>query len=362
MFDQLHPHTRDKIIAVPRRLLKVIVQCGRKTVRLATLLGLLMRMMLEKRTDQYGGHKGCCKAQWIAEVFGVGVDRVKTERRHLIREGWFTQEPTPPQVQKRYGLWLRLNLQPTPCTSKPVDQDLKTLKEAEPAQVEPQNCSNLLKLQPLSNQKLPSKEGILINQKLPEDTPPGVGQSQTSAPKSKPTWTDIAEADLHLPERRVELFEDAVMRGVLRDTQADRLTFFSAIARTRQKATRNAGGFLRRLVETPDYRGFITQADEDIAWRWLGELEWKTEPVLKAEPEAALPLLSNDALTVRVLLQDLKPVRYSGHPLTLIQHMGYLSDWTRKRWDQAALELAEIRRLGRSLPSDIGQVGEVMVT
>ena len=73
MLDQLHPNTRDKIIAVPRRLLKLMVQCGRKTVRLATLLGLLLRIMLEKRADQYGGHKGCCKAQWIADMFGMPI-------------------------------------------------------------------------------------------------------------------------------------------------------------------------------------------------------------------------------------------------------------------------------------------------
>jgi hypothetical protein len=362
MFDQLHPHTRDKVIAVPRRLLKVIVQCGRKTVRLATLLGLLLRMMLEKRTDQYGSHKGCCKAQWIAEVFGVGVDRVKTERRHLIREGWFTEEPTPPQVQKRYGLWLRLHLTPTPCSPKPVDPDHGTPTEAEPAKVEPQPCSKPLKLQPLSNQQLPSNEGILNNQKLSEDTPPGVEPSQAIAPKQKPTWTDIAKADLHLSERRLGLFEDAVTRGVLQNTSADRLTFLSAIARTLHKATHNAGGFLRRLIETPDYRGFITQADEETARQWLGASERMEQPMPMAQPEEGTPSLSKDALTVQVLLQDLKPVRYTGHPLALIQRTGYLSDWTRERWDHAALELATVRRPGQSLPYDIGRVMDAMVT
>jgi hypothetical protein len=360
MFDQLHPHTRDKIIAVPRRLLKVIVQCGRKTVRLATLLGLLLRMMLEKRTDQYGGHKGCCKAQWIAEVFGVGVDRVKAERRHLIREGWFIEEPTPPQVQKRYGLWLRLNLRPIPSRLEPVDNGIAT--EAEPVKVQPQPGPKPFKLQPLFNPKLPSEEGILNNQKLYEDTPPGVEQNPPTTPERQPNWTDITEEDLHLPDRRMDLFEDVVTRGVLRDTPADRLTFLSAIARTLHKATHNAGGFLRRLIETRDYRGFITQVDEDTARRWLRESEGITQPALRAESGEEMPSLSSDALAVQILLQDLKPVRYTGHPLTLIQRLGYLSDWTQERWDQAALELAEIRRPGRSLPSDIGQVGEVMVT
>jgi hypothetical protein len=43
-----------------------------------------------------------------------------------------------------------------------------------------------------------------------------------------------------------------------------------------------------------------------------------------AEPEEAMPSLSNDALTVLILLQDLKPVRYTSHPLPLIQRTGYL--------------------------------------
>jgi hypothetical protein len=88
------------------------------------------------------------------------------------------------------------------------------------------------------------------------------------------------------------------------------------------------------LIESPEYRGFITQADENTAQQWLRESERTTQPVPIAEAEEALPSLSNNALTVRILLQDLKPVRYTGQPLALIQYTGYLSDWTRERWDQ----------------------------
>ena len=159
------------------------------------------------------------------------------------------------------------------------------------------------------------------------------------------------------------LFEDAVTRGVLRDTQADRLTFLSAVARTLQKATHNTGGFLRRLIESPDYRGFITQSDEDTARRWLRESEGVIQPGPMAEPEEALPTLSNDALTVQILLQDLERAGYTGrHPLTLIQRSGYLSDWTRERWDQAVFDIADVHRASQSMPSDIGQVMEVIVT
>jgi hypothetical protein len=38
--------------------------------------------------------------------------------------------------------------------------------------------------------------------------------------------------------------------------------------------------------------------------------------------------LSNDAFIVYILLPDLEQVKYTAHPLALIQRTGYLSDWT----------------------------------
>ncbi len=84
MFALLHEKTRDTIIKIPRRLLKLLVQCGRRLVRAATLLGMLLTTLLTKRTDRYGGYKGCCKAAWIAKLFGVNASRVKSERHQLI--------------------------------------------------------------------------------------------------------------------------------------------------------------------------------------------------------------------------------------------------------------------------------------
>jgi hypothetical protein len=75
-----------------------------------------------------------------------------------------------------------------------------------------------------------------------------------------------------------------------------------------------------------------------------------------------VPSLSKDALSLQILLQDLKQVRYTDHPFVLIQRMGHLSDWTRERWDQATSELEDVRRLGRVLPLDMGQVMDEMDT
>ena len=96
MFNQLHQDTRDKSIKIPRRLLKLIVQCGRRIVRAATLFGLLLTTMLTKRTTQYEGYKGCCKAEWIGNLFGVNAKRVNLERaRSLTRAGLRANPPRP---------------------------------------------------------------------------------------------------------------------------------------------------------------------------------------------------------------------------------------------------------------------------
>src|SRR5688500_82339 len=117
MFNQLHPDTRDKLIKIPRRLLKLIIQCGRRIVRTATLFGLLLTTMLTKRTTQYEGYKGCCKAAWIGKLFGVNAKRLNLELAKLSDEGWFTREPTTSRARKKFGQCVRLTLassQPTP--------------------------------------------------------------------------------------------------------------------------------------------------------------------------------------------------------------------------------------------------------
>src|ERR687895_199419 len=175
MFDQLHPDTRDKLIKIPRRLLKLIVQCGRRIVRAATLIGMLLTTMLTKRKDRYGGYKGCCKAQWIAKVFGVDASRVKSERAKLIEEGWFIREPTTPRARKKFGEWVRLNLMPPEPTASPG-----ALPSGDPPEVQPQNTGSDPKVQPLLNPSLSSDEESLKNQELTTSDPdPGADQPQS---------------------------------------------------------------------------------------------------------------------------------------------------------------------------------------
>ncbi len=123
MFEQLHPSTRIKRMSFPRRILKLIIRSGQKVVRVATLLGLLLRTMLTKLYDVY---KGCVKASWIADLFGVSRHRVRIERSKLIEEEIFTRISTPQQVKNRYGEWIALNLGIAESTP-PVENTTETL-------------------------------------------------------------------------------------------------------------------------------------------------------------------------------------------------------------------------------------------
>ena len=337
MFDQLHPDTRNKPIAFPRRCLVMIAGLGKQIVRAATLLGLLLRTMLHKRSRLYGGYRGCTKAAWIANVFGVAVRGVKGERQKLIDEGWFVQDkPTPVHIQKRYGLWLRLNLQAPPDTEPPPDPQPKGPELA------PQTDPKQPQLAPLPNPLLPSYEGISNNQNLNDQTP------GSQHKPSKPTWNHITTEDLTQPHRRDALFQDVIRYGILCDSEPDRLTFFAAIARTLRLKTviSNLGGFLRKLVETPAYHTHIAQIDEDTALGWLRDSDMHRTPMTPVVSELKV-VLSKDVLIVQELKRDLErvitPVPTGPALLSLVQRHGYLSDWTHERWANAEIELAQSR-------------------
>jgi hypothetical protein len=355
MFNQLHPDTRDKIIKIPRRLLKLIVQCGRRIVRTATLFGLLLTTMLTKRTTQYEGYKGCCKAEWIGKLFGVNAKRVNLERARLIDEGWFTREPTTPRVRKKFGQWVRLTLtpsEPTPEAPEPVENPVPDTPK-----VQPQTPPDDTKVQPLLNPALSSSEEISNNQELsPEALEAGANQPKNL---DAPTWTDIHPEDLRQDARSEALWQDAMERDHLKNTQADRLNFFAAIAHALRVAKHNACGLLRTVVEQRLWH-FLSQADEYTAIQRLRhathEREAKeaqrmhpnpflTMPADRCEDVHEQPGLSADALIVQTLTADLQRAGVTSDVFGMVKRHGYLREWDQNRWRQAEQELAQARLL-----------------
>ena len=150
---------------------------------------------------------------------------------------------------------------------------------------------------------------------------------------SQPNWDNIQPLDLHTPRRREQLYQAALVAGVIRPTEAYRTTFFAAIARATRVATRNACGLLRRLVEPHDYHRFISQLDEDQAGRWVKALPHAVHP-------STTEALSADAWFVRLLRRNLAVAGFHGNPYS------YLStppkgqtEWPFERWQAATFEL-----------------------
>jgi hypothetical protein len=397
MFEQLHENTRDKIVKIPRRLLKLIVQCGKRIVRAATLIGMLLTTVLTKRTEKYGGYKGCCKAEWIGKVFGVNAKRVNVERAKLINEGWFTREPTTPRARKKYGQWVRLNLTPTQPTPDPesptpelisevsiveepdteelayeelISEELisETCSYEEPdpnelapiatPEVQPQDPGFEHEVQPLPNLLLSSSEEILRNQELsPGDPEPGAEQ-----PKGldKPTWTNIQPNDLQNDAKSEALWEEAIQLGHLKPNQANRINFFAAIAHALRVAKNNACGLLRTIVEKGLWH-FISQADEYNALQRLRRFT-EAQGTKEAQRMPANPFLttnadrvgkvdeqpielSEDALIVQTLTADLNRAGVKGDIFGIVRRNGYLRDWDKERWERAEQEIAQARLL-----------------
>jgi hypothetical protein len=370
MFNQLHPDTRDKLIKIPRRLLKLIIQCGRRIVRTATLFGLLLTTMLTKRTTQYEGYKGCCKAEWIGSLFGVNAKRVNLERARLINEGWFTREPTTPRVRKKFGQWVRLNLTP----SEPTPEAVET-PDPDPPKVQPQTPPDDTKVQPLLNPSLASKEAILNNQTLSAEEPDaGVDQQKNL---DEPIWTDIQPDDLRQDARSEALRQEAIQRGHLKNTQPDRINFFAAIAHALRVAKHNACGLLRTVVEQGLWH-FLSQADEYNAIQRLrrADDEHEAKEAQRMHPNPFLTMsadksgeaheqlgLSEDALIVQTVTADLQRAGVTNDVFGMVQRHGYLREWDQDRWLQAEQELAQARLLQarrRYQTMDINSMQEVM--
>ena len=376
MFDQLHPETRDKPIAFPRRFLKLIIQCGKRVVRVATLMGMLLTTILTKRTSKYGGYKGCCKAAWIASVFGVNAKRVNSERARLIDEGWFTREPTTVNARKKYGQWVRLNLDAAPPVTNNEQPAAEASATADVPQVQPQSPPKIAQVQPLLNQSLPPNGVIENNQSLARDAQtPGVEISE-NIPES--TWKHIRPEDLCDDQRSDALWQKAIDLGHLKATEPDRLNFFAAISHTLRVAKTNACGLLRTVVEKGLWQ-FISQADEHNAIERLRRVnalfpsgalakyaDSLASPTGLAKSDDKAPVeLSEDARIAQTLTADLDRVGVTGDAFRLARRYGYLRDWDQARWDQAQAELAQARLLWarrQSQGTSFTSLGAMMAT
>ncbi|HMB04447.1 MAG TPA: hypothetical protein VKP69_12010 [Isosphaeraceae bacterium] len=94
------------VVPVPRRILRLMASSGARRTLIATILGHLLRCF--KRGESQP--KGCVKASWIAQVFGVSARGVKGQRHRLVALGWLIPQGTCQQILNLYGRSLAINL------------------------------------------------------------------------------------------------------------------------------------------------------------------------------------------------------------------------------------------------------------
>jgi uncharacterized metal-binding protein len=223
--------------------------------------------------------------------------------------------------------------------------------------VQPQTPESDTKVQPLLNPSLSSSEEILNNQTLSTDAPEA-GTCQSN-PLHEPIWTDIQLHDLRQDSRSEALWQQAIQRGHLKQTQADRINFFAAIAHALRVAKHNACGLLRTVVEQGHWH-FLSQADEYNATQRLRRaadaLETKATQWMHTIPSFSMhadtraadneqPALSKDAVTVQMVTAELQKAGVTSDVFGMVQRHGYLRDWDQDRWHQAEQELAQARLL-----------------
>jgi hypothetical protein len=229
--------------------------------------------------------------------------------------------------------------------------------DPDPPKVQPQNTDSDTKVQPLLNLSLASEEAILNNQTLPSDElKAGADQPK---PLDEPIWTDMQPNDLRNDIRSEALRQEAIQRGYLKNTQSDRINFFTAIAHALRVAKHNACGLLRTVVEQGLWH-FLSQADDYNAIQRLRRAtdEHEAKEAQRMHPNPFLtmpadrsgdvheqPALSEDALIVQTVTADLQQAGVTSNVFRLVQRHGYLRDWDQDRWLQAEQELAQARLL-----------------
>jgi hypothetical protein len=373
-------------LAIPRRILRFLVD-GARPALIAAVLGTLLRCLARGR----GGFKarGRIKASWIARVFEVDLRRVKQARKQLIDLGWITPEPTEQWAENKWGrvhhidlAWDRPvaeqgpRLPPPPALegrrSPPPDLHPEPFQEDQnqepapggPAGVEiPEGAGEQSPRPPLPVLRATGSPAILAEAvavdvrseaaRIETACPPPrwvesereivarrpavvvVGGKEPSLPA--PTLNDVRIEDLKETGRLLGLLTQAIVRGLVGSSEADRLRFVSAAEHALGVGQGNPPGLFMHLVRGRLW-GYLTQLDEDRAnARLKRELQGAPLPRSGHVSGFCVPVLSPDALLVREVRTSMMRAGIFRDPFPAFLRLNPC--WERGRWDRALSEL-----------------------
>lgn len=224
-------------VPVPRPLLRLLARStGRAFI--ATTLGHLLRCLFYKRGWCRSG--GWCKASWVAEVFEVSVRAVKEARAKLLKLGVFRMLRADQLRLNRLG--------------KPLVVCLSWVGGSAPRQA-----------RSTTESAPPREHKELSYRRVDHQKPARAADPAGARIRAKdPNLNDVTEDDLKDPWRLAALFKQARLRGWVRKTDAEILSFFAAAQHALRVATTNAPGMFFHTIRRRSW-AFLGCRDEDMA-------------------------------------------------------------------------------------------------
>jgi len=201
---------------------------GRPAV-VGTAIGHLLRCMYYRAGECKA--RGLCKASWIAETLELDERTVKAARSTLIRDGVMVREATPQRVMNRWGVAVRFNLEWSQVGQGTVPGSPPPGRISTTERPPPKRTGN----------SLPRSE----NQKPGVPVPSGVCGRRGEPPRLSAVVPD----DLRSRSRLETLRLEAVSKGLLGPSEADRLKFMAAAIHARRVASRNECGLFAAVVQ-----------------------------------------------------------------------------------------------------------------
>jgi hypothetical protein len=192
-------------------------------------------------------------------------------------------------------------------------------------------------------------------------SPPACTGSAKPTPKKPqqrlpaPTRRHLLREDLEEISRFLVIYNQAVDRGEIGRSEADRLTCYSEAKHALRCGENPPALFADNLQKQ---RWHYDQADEDTARRDLNAYLYGIDPQQREQPPpASVPrALSEDARMVDAVQREWTRLGQPGDAWAYV-HARDLT-WTRERWDKAVSELAESQRVWKAHRlAPIGELG-----
>jgi len=330
---------RNVKIRVPRRAIRYIAGDAKTSV-IAVMLGCFIRcLFVDKRTNEIRP-RGCCRLDWLQEVFGFCLKSLKAARKELLAMEWLTDLDD--------NEWVSVNLFWNGGTVTTSDEELDTETVSDtPGDFSPDKFSR-------ENPQIPDKSSapsIYIKhhplQELKEENQhpassgpvDGALQQKNKKQGTRRFW--VEDGDLTCIKRLLVLFAIAQELKWVGQGEMEFLEFVALAERARTYGTANKGGMFYRLIRNRNYRAFLTLEQEDRARALIAEYREKRAQRLQAKPVNRAGLtLSQDAKIVIAVTDTLTRAGIVDVFAELSRHQ---PDWTPERWDRTNVEIEQFR-------------------